>query len=94
MAHDYLSHVFSGLSGQIGRDTDALRRRVEEAGVTELRTYALTNTDNGNVTGHVAAGAKFGFGIGETTQDLRLLDARVRSVDGLWRTRDDCLTAA
>jgi hypothetical protein len=37
---------------------------------------------------------KFGFGIGETTQDLRLLDARTRSVDGRWRTRDDCLAAA
>jgi hypothetical protein len=94
IAHDYLSHVFDGLSGQIGRDTEALRRRVEEVGVTEVRAYALTNKDNGNLSAHAAAGMKFGFGIGETTQDLRLLDARIRSVDGQWRTRDDCLAAA
>jgi hypothetical protein len=94
VAHDYLSHLFDGLVGQIGHDTDALRRRIDEVGVTELRTYALTNTDNGGLSGHVAAGGKFGFGIGETTQDLQLLDARVRSVDDQWRTRDDCLAAA
>jgi hypothetical protein len=94
VAHDYLSHVFDGLSGQVGRDTEALRRRVEEVGVTEMRTYAMTNKDNGNLSAHAAAGMKFGFGVGETTQDLRLLDARIRSVDGQWRTRDDCLAAA
>jgi hypothetical protein len=94
VARDYLSHVFDGLSGQIGRDTEALRQRLNEVGVSEVRTYALTNTDNGNLSAHVAAGPKFGFGIGEKTQDLHLLDARVRSVDGLWRTRDDCLAAA
>ena len=94
IAHDYLRHLFDGLVGQIGHDTDALRQRVEEVGVTELRTYALTNKDNGHLSGHVAAGPKVGFGIGEKTQDLQLLDARMRSVDGAWRTRDDCLAAA
>jgi hypothetical protein len=36
----------------------------------------------------------YGFGIGETAEDLSLLDAEVRGPDGLWRTRDDCLAAA
>jgi hypothetical protein len=73
---------------------DALRRRIQAAGVTETRTYALATKDNGRWSGHVGRGVVYGFGIGETAEDLSLLDAEVRGPDGLWRTRDDCLAAA
>lgn len=72
---------------------DALRARVDAAGVVETRTYALTTKDNGSLRGHVALGEKWGFGLGETVEDLQLLGAQVRGPDGLWRTRDDCLAA-
>jgi hypothetical protein len=74
--------------------TDAVRRRIDAAGVTETRTYALATRSNGRLGGHVGRGLVYGFGIGETVEELSLLDAQVRGPDGLWRTRDDCLAAA
>jgi hypothetical protein len=75
-------------------DADALRRRIDVAGVIETRTYALATKDNGRWQGHVGRGAVFGFGIGEVVESMSLLGAEVRGPDGQWRTRDDCLAAA
>ena len=77
-----------------GGAADALRERISAAGVTETRTYALATKDNGNLRGHIALGEKWGFGLGETVEDLQLLGAQVRGPDGEWRARDDCLAMA
>ena len=76
-----------------GARAGALRRRIDEAGVTETRTYALATRSNGRLGAHTGRGIVYGFSIGETVEDLTLLDAQVRGPDGLWRSRDDCLVA-
>ena len=68
----------------------ALRRRLDESGVLDVRAYALS----GRTTG---IGATAGTGVGRLgasyerrRQRLRLVGAAQRGPDGLWRTRGDC----
>lgn len=72
---------------------EALRSRLAEAGVTEARTYDV-ESDSGGGGGHVAVGLKVGGGITDRRDAARLVDARVRGLDGRWRQRDECLPGA
>jgi hypothetical protein len=74
--------------------SDALRARLDADGVLDERTYALSDSTTG-------IGAVAGTGTGHAGADfarderrLRLISARQRGPDGLWRARDDCLHRA
>jgi hypothetical protein len=72
------------------RADEALRARIAEAGVTEVRTYA-SESDSSGVVAHGGIGLKVGGGLTDRTDRARLVDARVMGPDGVWRTREDCL---
>jgi hypothetical protein len=94
-ARDFLREVVSPRP-RLGRAVEvsgALRRRFDEAGVLDERTYAMDE-------GTTGIGATAGSGVGHLgaeferhEQRLRLVGARQRGPDGLWRARDDCLRA-
>jgi hypothetical protein len=70
-----------------------LARRFDERAVVDVRAYTLDRTSEGF---SVQAGDTVGLGAShETATELtRLIAARTRGLDGLWRDRDDCLKEA
>jgi len=71
----------------------ALRRRLDEAGETRLRVYAL-NVRHSGAHGGVDLGVGLGGGFEHAVESTRLIAAGEREAGGRWRTRDDCLVAA
>lgn len=72
----------------------ALRRALDTHGVLDARAYAVGRTSSG-----AGLGARVGIGpVGadyeRRTRRARLVAAVQRGPDGMWRRRDDCLTAA
>jgi hypothetical protein len=70
----------------------ALRHRLDTDGIVHARTYDSDERRYG-----VSASAAFeGIGIGgelsHTREETRLVAATTRGLDGVWRTRTDCLT--
>lgn len=73
--------------------SDALRRRLDAAGETRLRVYALDVRHSGGRLG-VDAGVGIGGGFEHAVERAHLIAASEREAGGAWRTRDDCLVAA
>ena len=71
----------------------ALRRRLDAAGETRLRVYAL-NVRHSGARGGIDVGVGLGAGFEHAVESARLIAAREREAGGTWRTRDDCLVAA
>ncbi len=73
--------------------SDALRRRLDAAGETRMRVYALDVRHTG-----AHAGLDLGLGLGggyeHAVETARLIGATEREAGGVWRQRDDCLLAA
>src|SRR4051794_38737226 len=72
----------------------ALRRRLESDGVRDERTYALTTDTRGLGLGGGSGLIRLGGEYERRQRRLRLVRARQRGPDGLWRTRTDCLPPA
>jgi hypothetical protein len=70
----------------------ALRARLEAAGRTQMRAYALDGSSR-SVEGHAGVELKFGFETGSSTEDARLLGASERLGTGPWRVSADCRPA-
>jgi len=70
----------------------ALRRRLDETGTVQARTYA-TGSSSVGASAHLGAGLKVGGGYTHTTASARLLRAMLRSPTGVWTRRDDCVAA-
>ncbi len=73
--------------------SDALRRRLDTAGETRMRVYALDVRRNGARVG-VDVGVGVGGGHEHAVERARLIGAAEREAGGVWRERDDCLVAA
>ena len=71
----------------------ALRRRLDAAGETRLRVYALDVRHSGAHAG-VDVGVGLGGGYEHAVERARLVGAGEREAGGAWRERDDCLVAA
>src|SRR3954454_10066756 len=71
-----------------------LARRVREQAVVDVRTYALDRASSGFdiKSGDGVAGLSATYE--RSTEKTRLIAARTRGLDGLWRRRDDCLKEA
>jgi hypothetical protein len=82
--------TLDGPLAMTARAGDALRARLAEAGVTEVRTYDVVAEDSG-IGGHVGRGLKFGGGVEDHVELATLADARVRGPDGKWRAKAECL---
>lgn len=78
--------------GAAVRVSDALRRRLELAGVRQRRVYLLEVRHSG-ARGKAGAGLSVGLRGDHSEESARLVDAAVRGLDGNWRRRDDCLPA-
>lgn len=70
----------------------ALRRRLDAAGDTRMRAYALDVRHNGARVG-VDVGLGLGGGYEHAVEQARLVAAAEREAGGAWRERDDCLVA-
>ena len=68
----------------------ALRRRLDVAGETRLRVYALSVRHSG-AQGGIDVGVGLGGGFEHAVESARLIAAGEREAGGAWRTRDDCL---
>jgi hypothetical protein len=71
----------------------ALRRRLDAAGETRLRVYALSVRHSG-AQGGIDVGVGLGGGFEHAVESARLIAAGEREAGGVWRTRDDCLVGA
>ena len=87
-----LLEALDGPEAMVASAGEGLRRRIAEAGVLETRTYGV-EVEDGGLGAHVGAGWKLGGGLRSASRDARLVDARVRGSDGIWRTRTDCLAS-
>jgi len=71
-----------------------LARRVRQQAVVDVRTYALDSASSGfDVRGGDGVAGLSGAHE-SSTEKTRLIAARTRGLDGLWRRRDDCLKEA
>jgi hypothetical protein len=69
----------------------ALRRRLDTAGVVHARTYDSDERRYG-VEGSLSVdGISIGGEASHTREDTHLVAATTRGLDGVWRTRGDCL---
>ena len=69
----------------------ALRRRLDAVGVVHARTYDADERRYG-IDGSVGVeGVQLGASLSRTLLDSHLVAAATRGLDGLWRTRRDCL---
>jgi hypothetical protein len=71
-----------------------LARRVREQAVLDVRTYALDRASSGFDIGGGDGVAGLSATHERSTENTRLIAARTRGLDGLWRRRDDCLKEA
>lgn len=72
------------------RAAATVARLLDERGVVDVRTYAVSRTTGGFEL-HAGAGAGAGVRRETSTEQTRLLAATTRGLDGRWRRRDDCL---
>jgi hypothetical protein len=69
----------------------ALRRALDERGVLDVRTFAMTDTSSGVDAGVRVGVGPVGAGYERRTRSARLVAAMQRGPDGLWRRRADCV---
>jgi hypothetical protein len=70
-----------------------LANRIADGAVVDLRAYALDRTRSG-FSLDLGTGLAVGGGHETSTEHTRLIAARTRGLDGIWRRRDDCLKEA
>ena len=73
---------------------DALRARLDEAAIVDARTYAVSDATGGVDADGQAGPVRVGAGFEREERSARLLAAAQRGLDGIWRTRTDCVGAA
>ena len=69
----------------------ALRRRLDDVGVVNARTYDSDERRYGVDLAAGIDGVSIGGELSHTREDTRLVAATTRGLDGVWRTRGDCL---
>jgi hypothetical protein len=72
----------------------ALRRRLDDVGVVNARTYDSDERRYGVDLAAGFEGVSIGGELSHTHEDTRLAAATTRGLDGVWRTRGDCLARA
>jgi hypothetical protein len=70
----------------------ALRRRLDADGIVNARTYDSDERRYGAVLSGAIFGVSVGGELSRTHEDTRLVAATTRGLDGVWRTRGDCLS--
>ncbi|HEX7300961.1 MAG TPA: hypothetical protein VF257_18335 [Solirubrobacteraceae bacterium] len=89
-----VSHPRAVSVGPPAAVTDALRRRLDAAGVVHARTYDADERRYG-VAGAVSVkGIRIGGELSRTLEASHLVAATTRGLDGVWRKRADCLARA
>jgi hypothetical protein len=69
----------------------ALRRRLDADGVVHARTYDSDERRYGVELSAAVEGVSIGGELSRTREDTNLVAATTRGLDGVWRTRGDCL---
>jgi hypothetical protein len=69
----------------------ALRRRLDTDGIVHARTYDSDERRYGVDVAASFEGVSIGGELSHTREDTRLVAATTRGLDGVWRTRADCL---
>jgi hypothetical protein len=69
----------------------ALRARLDAAGVINARTYDADERRYGVDLSAAVDGVSIGGELSRTHEATRLVAATTRGIDGVWRTRTDCL---
>jgi hypothetical protein len=72
----------------------ALRARLDAAGVINARTYDADERRYGVDLSAALDGVSIGGELSRTSEATRLVAATTRGIDGVWRTRTDCLARA
>src|SRR4051812_12600464 len=93
-ARDFLHEVVAPRP-RLGRAvpvSTALRHRLETDGVRDERTYALKSSASGLGLGGGSGLVRLAADYERRQRRLRLVRARQRGPDGLWRSRHDCLS--
>jgi hypothetical protein len=88
---DQVRHPDAVHTGAVVAIAAALRRRLDAVGVVHARTYDADERRYG-VDGSVGVeGVQLGASLSRTLLDSHLVAAATRGLDGVWRTRRDCL---
>ena len=89
---DQVRHPDAVNTGAVVVIAAALRRRLDAVGVVHARTYDADERRYG-VDGSVGVeGVQLGASLSRTLLDSHLVAAATRGLDGVWRTRRDCLS--
>jgi hypothetical protein len=79
--------------GRVVAVSAALRRALDDRGVLDARTYDVTQGAPSGVGIGGRLGVRAGVDYERRSSSTRLVAAMERGTDGMWRRRDDCLTA-
>jgi hypothetical protein len=89
---DQVRHPDAVHTGAVVAIAAALRRRLDAVGVVHARTYDADERRYG-VDGSVGVeGVQLGASLSRTLLESHLVAAATRGLDGVWRTRRDCLS--
>jgi hypothetical protein len=94
-ARAFVADVLAG-GARVGapvRSGAALGERLDVAGVTDARTYAVADDATGVEADGEAGLVRLGAGFERARRSTRLLAAMQRGPDGVWRSRADCRAA-
>jgi hypothetical protein len=79
--------------GQVVRVSGALRARLDAAAVVHASTYEV-DARRTALTGSAAVGLRLAGSLEHSATTSRLLAAATRGIDGVWRTRTECVARA
>ena len=91
---DQVRHPGAVAAGPAVAIAAALRQRLDVAGVVNARTYDSDERHYGVNLLAAVDGMSIGGELSRTHEATRLVAATTRGIDGVWRTREDCLALA
>jgi hypothetical protein len=91
---EQVSHPDAIALGSAVAISTALRARLDAAGVVNARAYDADERRYGVDLSAAVDGVSIGGELSRTHEATRLIAATTRGIDGVWRTRTDCLGRA